>query len=102
MSSSACWSWDARTMSVLPDREWGWGHCGYAPDPCTTLAYNPTLPAGLPLSWPAFFVRTALAFADRDPAHVRQLATLHRLLFGQSSDSISRSTGPGMLPCSSS
>src|SRR3954454_19115172 len=37
MSSTACWSWDARTMSVLPDREWGWGHCGYAPDPCTTL-----------------------------------------------------------------
>src|SRR3954469_11168294 len=37
MSSTACWSWDARTMSVLPDREWGWGHCGYALDPCTTL-----------------------------------------------------------------
>src|SRR3954451_7578400 len=38
MSSTACWSWDARTMSVLlPDRERGWGHCGYAHDPCTTL-----------------------------------------------------------------
>src|SRR4051794_30015194 len=50
MSSTACWSWDARTMSVLPDREWGWGHCGYAPDPCTTLKRD-AAPGGDGVTW---------------------------------------------------
>src|SRR5215213_9626233 len=40
MPSTACWSWDARAMSALPDRKRAWGHCNYAPDPCTTLTQD--------------------------------------------------------------
>jgi hypothetical protein len=37
MSSTACWSWDARatSASLTPKRDWG--RCVYISDPCTTL-----------------------------------------------------------------
>src|SRR4030095_3175347 len=36
--STACWSWDARTMSASPDPKRGWGHCARSPDPCNRVA----------------------------------------------------------------
>src|SRR3954447_8420176 len=36
MSSTACWSWDARPTSASPEPRQGWGHCARIPDPCTT------------------------------------------------------------------
>src|SRR4051794_40036699 len=36
MSSTACWSWDARTTSAWPNPGPGWGHCARIPDPCNT------------------------------------------------------------------
>src|SRR3954453_19493104 len=44
MLSTACWSWDARTMSASPDPGRGWGLCAHLPDPCTTATRIPTLP----------------------------------------------------------
>src|SRR3954464_14820027 len=40
MSSTACWSWDARTTSAWPNPGPGWGHCARIPDPCNTAAVN--------------------------------------------------------------
>ena len=36
MRSTACWSWDARSLSASPDPERGWGKCARTPDPCNT------------------------------------------------------------------
>src|SRR3954454_20868465 len=40
MSSTACWSWDARTTSAWPNPGPGWGHCARIPDPCNTAAHG--------------------------------------------------------------
>src|SRR3954447_21199126 len=38
MSSTACWSWDARPTSASPEPRQGWGNCARIPDPCTTAS----------------------------------------------------------------
>src|SRR3954452_21108310 len=41
MSSTACWSWDARPTSASPEPRQGWGNCARIPDPCTTARHAP-------------------------------------------------------------
>ncbi len=36
--STACWSWDARSLCASPDPGWGWGECAWTPGPCNTPA----------------------------------------------------------------
>ena len=38
MRSTACWSWDARSLSASPDPERSWGECARPSGPCNTLA----------------------------------------------------------------
>src|SRR3954451_10557821 len=39
MCSTACWNWDARPTSALPEPRRGRGHCACIPDPCNTATY---------------------------------------------------------------
>jgi hypothetical protein len=38
MRSTACWSWDARSLSASPDPGRGWGEYVCTPGPCNTPA----------------------------------------------------------------
>src|SRR4051812_32830382 len=42
MCSTACWNWDARPTSALPEPRRGRGHCACIPDPCNTAPPAPS------------------------------------------------------------
>src|SRR3954466_16382368 len=84
MSSTACWSWDARPTSASSEPRQGRGHCARTPDPCTTAAR--ARGAGSDLVHGAQVTLRQLRFAlgrehFRNVEHVRKRRALGVLVF---------------------
>src|SRR5690242_3327754 len=85
MSSTACWTSDARTMSAASEPKRGSGRCVLTSDPCTTLAQALRLKlSGLDAKW-----RELETILD-DPIMLDQATGLRRkiLIFTEPKDTL--------------